>query len=224
MGHESAEHLTEEIGHVFLVEAVGGLVFGFILGWLTLQLLRWIQDNRQLSAVITIASVMGGYAVAQNLGTSGPLAMVVAGLIVGNGIYHDKFDHAAKELISEFWEVLDESLNTVLFVLIGMSLHLLDPTLNLIALGAVMIFIVLFSRGIAILLPYSILNHKDHDFLATASVLTWGGLRGGISIALALSLPDEFFGKEILLVCFIIVMFSILVQGLTIGKLVKKLF
>jgi len=131
MGGESTGHLAEEIGHVFLVEAVGGLVFGFVLGWLTLQLLRWIQDNRQLSAVITIASVMGGYAIAHSLETSGPLAMVVAGLIVGNGIYHEKFDEHAKELISEFWEVLDESLNTVLFVLIGMSLHLLEPTSDL---------------------------------------------------------------------------------------------
>ena len=224
MGENESNGLIGEITHIFLVEAVGGLVYGFVLGWLALKLMRAVMDNSQLVAIITVATALGGYAIALKIGTSGPLAMVVAGLVIGNGLYSTNFNEKSKNTTTEIWEMLDESLNTVLFVFIGLSIHLIQFDSTLIVIGLITILIVLVARISSVLVGYSLLNYKDHDFWQTSSILTWGGLRGGISIALALSLPPEYYGNELLLICFIVVIFSIIAQGLTMNSLVKRLF
>lgn len=224
MNEHESNALFGEIIHIFFAEAVGGLVFGLILGWLALKLMRSVMENSQLVAIISVATALGGYAIALKLGTSGPLAMVVAGLVIGNGLYSSNFNEKSKSTTTEIWEMLDESLNTVLFVFIGLSIHLIQLDATLIIIGLITILIVLFARICSVLLGYSLLNHRDHDFWKTSSILTWGGLRGGISIALALSLSPESYGNELLLICFIVVIFSIIVQGLTMNSLVKRLF
>ena len=221
--HESSA-LFGEIIHIFFAEAVGGLVFGLILGWLALRLMKSAMENSRLVAIISVATALGGYAIALKLGTSGPLAMVVAGLVIGNGLYSSNFNQKSKSTTTEIWEMLDESLNTVLFVFIGLSIHLIELESTLIVIGLITVLIVLFARICSVLVGYSLLNYKDHDFGKTASILTWGGLRGGISIALALSLPSDSYGNELLLICFIVVIFSIIVQGLSMNSLVKRLF
>ena len=224
MNEHGNQSLLVEIMHIFLVETIGGLVFGLVLGWTAIKLMKSVMENGQLVAILSVATVLGGYAIALKLGTSGPLAMVVAGLVIGNGLYTSTFNEKSKSITTEIWEMLDESLNTVLFVFIGLSLHLLQLNTKMLAIGIITILIVLFARTCSVLLGYSLLNYRDHSFWKTSSVLTWGGLRGGISIALALSLPEEFFGNEILLICFIVVIFSIVVQGLSMNSLVKRLF
>ncbi len=215
--------LSKEIGIIFLEEAVGGVVFGLILGWAASQLMKSVVPNGKLVAIISLATVLGGYALAHSLGTSGPLATVVAGLLIGNSLHSDSFDTSSKHITTEIWEVLDESLNTVLFVFIGLSVHLVVFDINIVILGIIAIVIVIISRAIAVILSYSLLNYKDHSFWTTCTILTWGGLRGGISLALALSLTQEQYGSEILLICFIVVIFTIICQGLSIGKLVSRL-
>jgi CPA1 family monovalent cation:H+ antiporter len=215
-------NIGEEIGHIFLTEAIGGVVLGFVLGWLASLLIKSVQENSQLSTILSIAFVLGGYAIASKLETSGPLAMVVCGLYLGNTISNPKFNINAKQMMNEVWEILDESFNTVLFVLIGLSLHLISPDSNQIILGLIIIIIALIARFISIILPFSLLKTNE-DRIKIGTILTWGGLRGGISIALALSIPAEPYGKIILLLTFIVVLFSVLVQGLSLGRLVKKL-
>jgi CPA1 family monovalent cation:H+ antiporter len=220
---ESSSMIASEIAEVFLVEAVGGLFFGLTLGWIVLKLMKSVEGNAHLVAVLSIAAVLGGYAIALKIGTSGPLAMVVTGLFIGNGLNFRKFNKESQDLMNGIWSVLDESLNAILFVLIGLSLHLVALDGKLITLGIISIFIVLIGRTISVALPASFLKHNKKDFWPSTGVLVWGGLRGGISLALAMSLSDNHHGKEIFAVTFIVVVFSILVQGLSLGKVVKKL-
>ncbi len=215
--------IASEIAQVFLVEAIGGILFGFILGWLVLKLMKSVQENGHLVVLLSMAAVLGGHAIALKIGTSGPLAMVVAGLYIGNGVNHGIFQKDAKSQMNGFWSVLDESLNAVLFVLIGLSLHLLNIDSNLLTLGAISIFIVLIGRSVSVILPSTLLKHSKQDFWPSTGVLIWGGLRGGISLALAMSLADDLHGEEIFAVTFVVVVFSILIQGLTLGSVVKKL-
>ncbi len=223
-GDASGAELSAEVAHIFLVEAVGGVVFGLALGWLALRLMKTVKENSELVTILTLATVLGGYAIAHLIGTSGPLAMVVAGLYIGNGVNHLVLGKESKESISGFWKILDESLNTVLFVLIGLSVHLVEFEWNVVGLGLIAILIVLVGRILSVVLPFSLLKFNDQNFWKTSSVLVWGGLRGGISIALALSLPKEYYADEIFLLTFIVVLFSILAQGLSISALVKRVF
>lgn len=220
---ESATVVASEIGHVFLVEAIGGLAFGLVLGWLVLKLMKSVEENSHLVVLLSIAAVLGGHAIALKIGTSGPLSMVVAGLFIGNGLNHSAFKKEAQNLMNGIWSVLDESLNAVLFVLIGLSLHLINLDSQLIGLGLLSILIVLLARTISVILPASLLKHNQQDFWPTTGVLIWGGLRGGISLALAMSLSDDLHGEEIFVVTFVVVVFSILVQGLSLGMVVKRL-
>lgn len=218
--------IASEIGLLFLEEVIGGLVYGAILGFIGYKLIKSSCQNGQLAVVLSLAIVMTGYSFAQVLHISGPLAMVVAGLIIGNKLNLNAMNAPkAINLLNEIWEVLDEVLNGILFVLIGLSLHLLKFDKLTIILGLSAIVIVLLSRFIAVFSTYSLLKHKDDMLpISTVKMLTWGGLRGGISIALALSLGNYPYGTTIIAVTYIVVLFSILVQGLSIGKLVKKLY
>ena len=221
--HNTAE-IGVEIGTLFLEEVIGGLVYGLIIGFLGLKCVQSLKDNPQLAVMITLAVVMGGTAGAFMLHISAPLAMVVAGLLIGNKINVNEDKNPVQKAINSFWEILDDVFNGVLFVLIGLAIHLLNFNSEYIILGVLAIFIVLFARFISVLLPYSLLKHEEKKPIKTIAILTWGGLRGGISIALALSLSKDLSGDLILHVTYIIVLFSIIVQGLSIGKVVKKLY
>ncbi|MFY0603830.1 MAG: sodium:proton antiporter [Flavobacteriaceae bacterium] len=212
-------------GHVaelFLVEVIGGIGLGLIIGWLTYKLLKSINDY-DIEVIITIAAVMGGTMLAQQLHVSAPLAMVTAGLIVGTDTVRQSSMSEVTELyVDKFWELIDILLNTILFVMIGMEMLVLTFNSSYILAGLIVIPVLLVSRYISLLLPIK-LYAKKLDFVPNTSlIMTWGGLRGGISIALALSLTQVMERDLFLVITYIVVVFSIIVQGLTVGKLIKK--
>jgi CPA1 family monovalent cation:H+ antiporter len=211
-----------QIGWLFLKEAGGGMLFGALLGYTGFWLLRSI-DNYIIEVLITIAIVMGGYLLADYLHISGPLAMVVAGIITGNKTSKESMSDETREYISKFWEMIDELLNAILFLLIGFEMLIVPFNLTVFWLGCVCIVIVLLARFISVAIPITFLRYKKTFEKNAIPILTWGGLRGGISVALALSLPKSTYGDEFTSITYIIVIFSIIVQGLTIGKFAKKL-
>jgi len=213
-----------EIGVLFLEEAVGGIVFGLVIGFIGLQFIKSLEDNPHLAVIMTLAIVLGGYAGASMLHFSGPLSMVVAGLLVGSKINVSSSKTDVQNTINEFWSILDDVFNGILFVLIGLAMHLLEFNITHLILGLMAIGVVLFSRLVAVYIPYSLLKHDESQPYKTVAILTWGGLRGGISIALALSLSDSLSGELILYITYVVVLFSIIIQGLSIGTLVKKLY
>ena len=224
MQTEEGQNIFLEIVELFVVEVGLGLIMGAILGYLGFRLMKASQKDKFISTMITLAIVFGGYALASILHTSGPLAMVVAGLYIGHAISKPDFDKTTRSNLDGFWHILDESLNGVLFVFLGLAIHLIKvESSTYLWLIPITIILVLAARFISILIPYSLLKHKEHSWLNTTYVMTWGGLKGGISLALAFSLKPELSQNTILLLTYSIVIFSILVQGLSIPKLIKKL-
>lgn len=210
-----------EAAFLFAQEAVGGVVLGLLLGLIAYRLLRSI-DNYQVEILITLALVMGGYALARVLHTSGPIAIVVAGLCVGNHGRMLAMSDKTREHLDTFWELVDEILNALLFVLIGLEVLILQFTQHYLVAGLLAIPVVLISRLISVGVPVSVLRLRQRLSPHAVKLLVWGGLRGGISVALALSLPPGPARGVIVAVTYVIVIFSITVQGLTIGKLVKS--
>ena len=209
-------------GLLLLRQAGGGLLFGWALGALTTRLLRSI-DRYQVEVLLTLAAVVGGYALANRLGVSGPLAMVVAGLIVG-GERRARPASAGHAHLELFWELLDDVLNAVLFVLVGMEVITLRFPLGsgpALLAGCATIAIALASRWLTVGLPVALARRAFRLPAGAAGVLTWGGLRGGISIALALALPPGPWRETLIALTYCVVAFSILVQGLTFGRLVR---
>ncbi len=220
----SGESLSVEILQLFLEEAVGGVVFGLLLGFFVFRLIDSIQENPHLAILLTLSIALGGYTFASLIGVSGPLAMVVTGIYMGNKLNNPSFSEMCREQINEIWELIDDIFNAILFVLIGLLIHLIPFEWNFLILGILSIGIVLISRVISVSIPYSLLKHEGSETRKTISILSWGGLRGGISIALALSLPEDLVTKDmIVFITYTIVLFSIIVQGLTLGPLVRKL-
>jgi CPA1 family monovalent cation:H+ antiporter len=206
---------------LFLREAVGGIVFGIVLGYLGFFLLKSI-DHYQVEVMITVALVMGGYVLADYLHISGPLAMVAAGLITGNKSRR-VISETTRDYIDKFWEMIDEFLNAILFLLMGFELLVLPFNRVVVFLGLACIPIVLLARYLSVILPISFLRYLTCFEKNAIPILTWGGLRGGISVALALSIPAGMQGELFVTVTYIVVLFSILVQGLTIGKVARRL-
>ena len=221
----SGEHFgAVEIVELFVEEAVGGIIYGLALGYFSWLLLRTIDDDPKISVLITLATALGGYSLASLIHVSGPLAMVVAGLLIGNKINGPQFDNSSERMLDLFWEMLDEILNGILFVLIGLVIFTLDYQFLYLVLGLVAVLIVLLARFVSIGIPYSLIQKKEQAPMKTLTLLAWGGLRGGISVALALSLGEEIVYKEVILfITYCVVIFSIIVQGLTIKHLVRKL-
>lgn len=211
-----------QIAGLFLKEAGGGIVFGLLLGYAGYYLLRSI-DNYQVEVLLTIAMVMGGYLFASFIHVSGPLAMVVAGIVTGNKGQQEAMSDITRDYVNKFWELIDEILNALLFMLIGLEMIVLSFNVKIIWIGLIAIAVVLLGRFISVFLPTLILSFRRSFERNLIPILTWGGLRGGISVALALSLPKGDYRNIIVSTTYIIVVFSIVVQGLTIGKLARKL-
>lgn len=211
---------TSIIG-LILYQAGGGLLFGAVLGWVAYRMLLSI-NSYQVELLITLAVATGGYTLADKLEVSGPLAMVVAGVIIGNiGRSHAMSDET-KKYVDFFWEVIDEILNIVLFLLMGIEMMAIHVNTTIVILGSTCIIIALLARYISIAIPLSLLRPFYKSKPGTIIILTWGGLRGALSIAMVLSL-QQYYIKEIFLPCiYFVVFFSIAVQGLTFGKVLKK--
>ncbi len=205
---------------LFGQEVIGGTIFGLGIGYITFRMLASI-DNYQVEVLLTLGLVLGGYAMASAMHISGPIAIVVAGLIIGNKGRKHAMSDKTREHLDNFWELIDEILNAMLFVLIGLEVLILTWDTQYLLAGVIMIPVVLLIRFIAVGVPVSILK-LSHTFTPKiVRILTWGGLRGGISIALVLTLPEGEHREALLVITYVIVIFSILVQGMTVGKLVK---
>jgi len=207
---------------LFSQEAIGGLLLGLAIGYIGYKLIASI-DNYQVEVLITLAVVMGGYTLAHFMHVSGPLSMVIAGLIIGNQGIEKGMSKITAEYVEKFWELADEILNAILFVLIGLELLIIKSNSQILIAAVCILFLTLLIRYISVLLPSIAIRFKEKITRTTLIILTWGGLRGGISIALALSIPKEFNSEIWVTITYIIVCFSILVQGNTIGLLTKKL-
>lgn len=216
-GHGSVAHVAE----LFAVEAVGGVVYGLVLGYAAYLLLRSV-DNYTVEILVTLAVVTGGYALALRLHTSGPLAMVVAGVLIGNRGRAFAMSDRTREHLDTFWLVVDEALNAMLFVLIGLEMLALELRWEYMAAGLIAIPLVLLSRFISVTVPISGVRLAGQVKPYTVRLLTWGGLRGGIAIALALSIPAGSERDLILALTYVVVVFSILVQGLTVERLARR--
>lgn len=219
----SGQGLTiSHAAQLFAIEAGGGILLGLAIGWIAFQMMRSI-DEYKVEVLISLAVVMGGYAIARPLHVSGPVAMAVAGLIIGNaGVAHAMSD-TTRDYLHKFWDLIDDILNTVLFLLIGLEVVTIPSDLRLFVLGAGAIPLALASRSISVLLPLRAIRPNHRYGLVAPVTLIWGGLRGGISIALALGLPDGPARSIILAATYVVVLFSVIVQGGTIKRVLERL-
>ena len=222
-GHGAAEHGSEltAAAKLFFQEAVGGAVLGVVLGWLTFRVLRLIDDY-SLEVLITLGLAFGGYELAVALHVSAPIMAVSAGLLIGDvGAKHGMSEETRK-YVDAFWKLIDEVLNAVLFLMIGFEVFAVAFTMDNVTAGIAAIALALVARLSAVAVPVMIL-HPFRDFSkGVIPIMTWGGLKGGISVALALSLPDSEWKPLILTATYIVVIFSIIVQGLTVAPLANR--
>jgi Na+:H+ antiporter len=215
-------HITaSEVATMFAQQALGGVVFGVVIGTAAIWLLLGVDDN-PVAIMITLALVSGGYALAEDLQVSAPIAMVIAGLLIGNHGRTFAMSEDTRHHLDIFWELVDEILNAVLFVLIGLEVFVVIYTMKHLIASLVAIPIVLLARFVSVGLPLGLLR-RVQDYSANAvKILTWGGLRGGVSVALALSLPAGYDRSLIVPITYAVVAFSIIVQGLTIGRVLAR--
>jgi CPA1 family monovalent cation:H+ antiporter len=206
---------------LFAEEAIGGIFFGLALGYTGYKLLSSLNDY-STEILISLAIVMGGYALATAIHTSGPIAIVVAGLIIGNHGRRDAMSDKTREHLDMFWKLIDEILNALLFVLIGLEVLVLEFHVDTLIAGLISIVLVLVARWIAVGVPIALFKLRRSFTPYVTRIMVWGGLRGGISVALALSLPAGESRDTILAVTYVVVVFSIIVQGLSIKRLIEK--
>ena len=213
---------AQEVGFLFFEEVFGGLALGLLMGWLGFKIMKSI-DHYETEVLITLALVMGIHALAVSLHFSGPLAVVVAGIFIGNKSPEVAWSDSTKLYVDKFWELMDVFLNAILFVLIGFELLIVTLNEEYILLGLLAIPVTLIARYLALKGPILLFNKKLEFIPKTDLIMTWGGIRGGISIALALALEPEMERDLFLTVTYVVVVFSIIFQGLTIGSLVKRI-
>ena len=225
---EGIEQVTaQSVSTLFVTEVVGGLTLGALVGYLGLKLLRYIENEFvELEVLITLSLVLIVSVVAHRFHLSGPIGVVILGLFLNKNIASaDNEETSMGAYVYKFWHLLDETLNAVLFILIGLEILTIFHSfqLNYIFLSLIVIVLVVVSRGIGVMIPIKILSIKKVFEEKTALIITWGGLRGGLSIALALNLPASLGeGKSLILfLTYAVVLFTILVQGLTLKKIVK---
>jgi CPA1 family monovalent cation:H+ antiporter len=204
-------------------EVLGGVAAGLLIGWVAYRLLKSV-DNYQVEILVTVAVVTGGYAVAQSLETSGALAMVVAGLLIGNTGRVLAMSKRTEARLDDFWELVDEFLNAILFVMIGLEAVVISFHGTLLIAGALSILSVLLARMVSVGLPVTLLRTYRSFSPHAVKIMTWGGLRGGISVALALSIPAGPERDALVAVTYAVVCFSIIVQGLSIGPVIQRLY
>jgi CPA1 family monovalent cation:H+ antiporter len=212
------------IGHstlLFAKEAFGGILIGLVLGWIAYQMLKRV-DNYQVEVLITLGLVMGGYDLAHTLHTSGPLAIVAAGLLIGNQGRAFAMSETTRKNLDTFWELIDEILNAVLFILIGIEVLVLEVSFHYFLAGLAVIPLVLLVRLVSVGIPFGLLGLQMTYRKNAVKTLTWGGLRGGIAVALALSIPPGPQRGIIIFITYMVVVFSIVVQGLTIKKMLGR--
>jgi len=220
----SVEHdlSAGDVAIYFVVEALGGAALGLITGYVAFRILKTI-DEHNLEVLITLALVMGTFALSDHLHVSGPIAMVCAGLLIGNLGTRFAMSETTREHTTSFWSLIDEILNSVLFLIIGFEVVAISGALGYVELGLIAIPIVLAARFISVSLPIQALKGLGGTFTSGAiRILTWGGLRGGISVALVLSLPSSIEREILLTTCYIVVVFSIVVQGLSMEAVVRR--
>jgi CPA1 family monovalent cation:H+ antiporter len=226
IGSDAASVTPSEIVLLFLREAVGGIAFGLLVGWFAILILERITVNKYaIYTTLLIATL--SYSVANHLEVSGALAMVAAGIFIGNWM-HTKAKPEIRTDTTKFWELIDELFNTMLFVLMGFSIIQINFDVVSVSAAIAAILIVVFSRFISVSIPYSLIGINKHKTKFQAGlkeilVLTWSGLRGGLAFALALSLINIEGGHFIIYITYAVAVFSIIVQGLSIGKLVTSL-
>ena len=213
---------VENIGLLLLREAGGGLLLGVLLGFSASRALRMVDDYI-ISVLITLAVVMGGYLIAREMHISAPLAMVAAGLFMGNFSDSFKMKSETQDYLIKFWELIDEIMNAVLFLFIGFELLLIKDLNEYLIAGGICIMIVLIARWVAIYVPTKFMSLRYRFSPQTVKVLVWGGIRGGVSIALALSIPINEYSQIIISITYCVVVFSIIVQGLTIAKVANPM-
>jgi CPA1 family monovalent cation:H+ antiporter len=211
-----------EIGMLFIHEAIGGVIIGLIIGFIGYKLMKSI-DHFQTEILISLAMVMGGYSLCHSIHVSGPLAMVVAGLMTGNRGKELAMSDITRDYLGKFWEVTDEVLNAILFMLIGLEIVIVSFDTSYLAIGIITALIILIARFVSLYVPAVVFRFKKVFGTKSLFIMTWGGLRGGISIALALSLPQNPYKDILVSITFVIVIFSILIQGITVEKVIKKL-
>ncbi|WAC39281.1 cation:proton antiporter [Pedobacter sp. SL55] len=209
------------ISWLLIKEAAGGFIVGALLGLGASNAMRKIDDYK-VSVLITLSVVMGGYLIARGMHISGPLTMVAAGIVIGNYGKRTAMSATTKDYLNKFWELIDEILNAILFLFIGFELLIIPNITNYWVMGAISIIIVLFARFISIYIPVKVIPFKNKFSKGTIKVLVWGGLRGGVSIALALSIDEGPHKSVILATTYFIVVFSIIVQGLSVGKVATR--
>lgn len=214
-----AVHVTD-VAALFLTEAVGGAALGLALGYLAYRMLKSV-DNYQVEILITLALVMGSFLLADWLHTSGPIAVVVAGLLIGNHGRQWAMSVSTREHLDNFWELLDELLNAVLFVLIGLEVLVLSFQRPYLLACLAAIPLVLLARWLSVVVQVKSFSLVRNFTDRTITILTWGGLRGGISVALALSLPPGPGRDAVVTITYIVVVFSILGQGLTLNRVLN---
>lgn len=223
LGIATGEHepTAGAVALLFITEVAGGALFGLSLGYVAYLLMKSI-DNYQVEVLITLALVFAGYAGAEALHLSAPIAAVAAGLLIGNHGRSFAMSEKTCEHVDTFWELIDEILNAVLFVLLGLELLILTMDGKSMIAGLIAIPMVLLARFLGVSIPIQIRKRRREFSPHIIKILTWGGLRGGISVALALSLSVSPERDVILMMTYIVVVFSVLVQGLSIGALIKR--
>ncbi len=217
-----------QLSLLFVQEAIGGAVFGLGIGWVALTMLRTVDDYK-VEVLLSLATAAGGYALAYAIHVSGPIAMVVAGLFIGNEARAGAMSEKTREHLDDFWELIDEILNAVLFVLIGLELLIIAFNGRTILAGLLAFPVVILARFVAVALPVSLMRRRRIFTQGAIPVLTWGGLRGGVSVALALSIPARLASGAavperdvILAITYTVVVISVIGQGLTIGPLLRR--
>ena len=217
----AAEPAMSAVALRVIVEAGGGAAIGLVAGWIAFFAMREI-DEFSIEILISIALAMATYALANGLHTSGPIAVVVAGLLIGNRGMNDAMSERTQRYVTGFWTVIDDMLNAVLFLLIGLEVLVVRFSPEFWFVGALTIPVVLLSRFLSVSGLVAVLGNWQPFATGTVQVLTWGGVRGGISIALALALPAGAPRAEILAVTYSVVLFTLIVQGLTFEKVVRR--
>ncbi|MFT8720396.1 cation:proton antiporter [Acetobacter sp.] len=207
----------------FVREAAGGVALGIALGWLALGVLRGIRDPH-INLLVSLALATGTYSLAMHLHVSGPVAVVIAGLCLGTKYGQSIFDDESRKELDLAWSLLDEVLNVILFLLIGFEILDVPPHIFSFSAMLVVIPLTIAIRALSVFLAMAPLYRRHEERRKMLAILTWGGLRGGISIALALALPPSDLRNLLLPICYGVVVFTIIVQGLTMEKVVRRLY